>query len=63
MSGQYGPEQIAGCYGVTVNDPCPEVKIEFPDWAPLVGALTVAGRTDRVTGRPATVFTPPEDLR
>lgn len=33
-----GPAWIAECYGVETDQPCPEVKIDFPDWAPLLGA-------------------------
>jgi len=29
----YTQAWVAVCYGTTVDQPCPEVKIEFPEWA------------------------------
>lgn len=29
----YSPAWVAACYGVKVDEPCPVVEIEFPDWA------------------------------
>lgn len=40
MSSQYDQADIAAAYGREPDGTCPEVKIEFPDWAP---PLTVVG--------------------
>jgi hypothetical protein len=70
---QYGPDWVAACYGVTVNDPCPVITLPSAVTAAEADAViaaslarfaraSIAGRMDRVTGRPATIYTPPEDI-